>query len=383
MFSKLFIFLLIIGSLGVFVYSSGVNYEQHREIKRSLVNHPEFIPTSEMVGLSAGGFQNIIADSYWLSAIQYIGSNAIGSEYKAYLYAMLNLITDLNPHFTFPYQIGELLLPSYNERYEQLSEAEIQKNTDQAIQIGLKGMKNSCDPLKVEKARNETTLNKLWTDDSYKESCSDPMIPYYLAYIYYWNLHDGAKSSEYYRIASTNSDAPTGARTLAAIMQGKSGDREKAIIMLLSLAESIEGNKNTLCQQLSKELGSTLLGAFSAKATLTGNGLKMIESARQAIVKKLEEQWIDPTNGQNVDNFCSTYLNKAVREINLSYIEQADTRYLQDKKEHAPTPKILLEQKYIDYNPIDFQQDTKNKQGIEYYYSIETKNWDYRMAEMK
>ena len=76
---------------------------------------------------------------------------------------------------------------------------------------------------------------------------------------------------------------------MAAIMQGKSGDREKAIIMLLSLAESIEGNKNTLCQQLSKELGTSLLEAFSAKATLTGNGLRIIESARQEMVKKLEE----------------------------------------------------------------------------------------------
>ena len=135
---------------------------------------------------------------------------------------MLHLITDLNPYFTFPYQIGELLLPAYNERYENLSSAEVQKNTNQAIAIGLKGIKNNCDPVKVEKARNEYDLKKLWTDESYKNACTNAMIPYYLAYIYYWNLHDGAKSSEYYRIAATNSDAPTGARTMAAIMQGKS-----------------------------------------------------------------------------------------------------------------------------------------------------------------
>ncbi|NDK19904.1 hypothetical protein GW819_03610 [Candidatus Gracilibacteria bacterium] len=383
MFSKLFVFLLVIVSLAVFIYSSGINYQQHTDIKRSLVNHPEFIPTSEMANLSAGGFGNIVADSYWLSAIQYIGSNALGSEYKAYLFAMLNLITDLNPYFTYPYQIGELLLPSYNERYENLSKEEIQKNTDQAIKIGLKGIEKNCDATKVEKARSEFNLKKLWTDESYQNTCRDPMIPYYLAYIYYWNLHDGMKSSQYYRIASTNSDAPTGARTMAAIMQGKSGDREKAIIMLLSIAESIEGNKNTLCQQLSKELGTSLFSAFSARATLTGQGLQMIESARQEMVKKLEEQGVDPTNGQNVDNFCSTYLNKAVREMNLSYLEQADSKYFQDKKEHAPVPTILLQNKYIDYNPIDFQQDPKNKQGIEYFYSSDNNAWDYRMGEMR
>ncbi|HBB26981.1 TPA: hypothetical protein DCZ36_00605 [Candidatus Gracilibacteria bacterium] len=383
MFSKLLAFLLVIGSGVFFIYSSGINYQQHVDINRTFVDHPEFIPTSEMVGLSAGGFENIIADSYWLSAIQYIGSNALGSEYKAYLYAMLDLITDLNPHFTFPYQIGELLLPTYNERYENLSEAEIRKNTDQGIRIGLKGIKNNCDATKVEKAKSEYDLKKLWTDENYQNACSDPMIPYYLAYIYYWNLRDGAKSSEYYRIASTNSDAPTGARTMAAIMQGKSGDREKAIIMLLSLAESIEGNKNTLCQQLSKELGTSLLEAFSAKATLTGNGLRIIESARQEMVKKLEEPGIDGESIQDMDNFCSTYLNKAVREMNLSYLEQADAKYFQSRKEHASTPSVLLQNQYIDYIPVDFQQDTGNKQGIEYFYDRDNRSWDYRMGEMK
>ncbi|NCP76769.1 hypothetical protein GW830_01330 [bacterium] len=69
--------------------------------------------------------------------------------------------------------------------------------------------------------------------------------------------------------------------------------------------------------------------------------------------------------------------------MNLSYLEQADSKYFQDKKEHAPVPTILLQNKYIDYNPIDFQQDPKNKQGIEYFYSSDNNAWDYRMGEMR
>ena len=69
--------------------------------------------------------------------------------------------------------------------------------------------------------------------------------------------------------------------------------------------------------------------------------------------------------------------------MNLSYLEQADAKYFQDKKEHASTPLILLQNKYIDYNPIDFQQDIKDKQGIEYFYSSETKNWDYKMGNIE
>jgi hypothetical protein len=35
---------------------------------------------------------------------------------------MLDLITELNPYFEHPYTIGQLLLPSYNPRYENITE---------------------------------------------------------------------------------------------------------------------------------------------------------------------------------------------------------------------------------------------------------------------
>lgn len=368
-------------SLGVFWHDTALNYATHMEVKQSSVDHPEFIPTYTTVKMISWGFDNIVADFYWLSAIQYIGSNAIGSEYKKYLYVMLELVTDLNPHFTFPYQIGELLLPSYNERYEHLSEAEIKKNTDQGMAIGLKWIKNTCDADKVERIRKEFNLSKLWTEEGYKNPCHDSMIPYYLGYISYWNLHDGAKSSEFYRIASANTDAMTGARTMAAIMQGKSGDREKAIIMLLSLAESIEWSKQSLCREVSGQIGTVLLDAFNKKIQLNGAFLSKVDTMRKEIVGKLEEQWLDPSSGQNVDNFCSTYLNKAVREMNLAYLEQADVRYLADKKEHAMTPKELFQNKYIDYIPHDFQKQDE-KTGIIYEYDRETGHWDYNMGNL-
>jgi hypothetical protein len=51
------------------------------------------------------------------------------------LYQIIDLITELNPYFEHPYSIGQLLLPSYNERYEKLSKEEQQKNTDDAIKL--------------------------------------------------------------------------------------------------------------------------------------------------------------------------------------------------------------------------------------------------------
>lgn len=142
----------------------------------------------------------------------------------------------------------------------------------------------------MEHIKGEFDLGKLWTDPKYKNPCIDQNIPYYLGYIYYWNLHNGAKSSEFYRIASANTDSAVGARTMAAIMQGKSGDREKAIIMFLSLAESIESDKKSLCHAVSKELGGILLDAFTRKLTFNGVFLDKVENARKEIVGKLQEE---------------------------------------------------------------------------------------------
>lgn len=54
MFSKFFIFLLVIFSLGVFFHNANINYEQHVKIKQSFVEHPEFIPTNSVVRLVSG-----------------------------------------------------------------------------------------------------------------------------------------------------------------------------------------------------------------------------------------------------------------------------------------------------------------------------------------
>jgi hypothetical protein len=54
-------------------------------LQQLVVDHPEFIPTAASVRFTSAGFDALIADLYWLGAIQYIGGNAIGAEYKQYL----------------------------------------------------------------------------------------------------------------------------------------------------------------------------------------------------------------------------------------------------------------------------------------------------------
>ncbi|MFZ4460978.1 MAG: hypothetical protein ACOYN2_00015 [Patescibacteria group bacterium] len=217
-------FLIIIALLGLsgwafFSVGTGLNYETHTTIHRSVINHPEFIPTAKAVRMASSGFESIVADFYWLGSIQYIGSNAISAEYKKYLGRMLELVTDLSPHFTYPYEIGLLLIPDVNERYENISKEEAKLRIQEAIALGEKGIRNTCDMQKIEAIKKEFDLKKLFSDTSLANACENPMIPYYLAYVSYWSEHNPQKASEWYRITGTHTDAPKGARIMSAIMQ--------------------------------------------------------------------------------------------------------------------------------------------------------------------
>ena len=61
---------------------------------------------------------------------------------------------------------------------------------------------------KIEVIKKESNLEKIWTEDEYKDPCKSYNIPYYLAYLYYFYSNDPIKASTYYKIASANRDSP-------------------------------------------------------------------------------------------------------------------------------------------------------------------------------
>ncbi len=121
---------------------------------------------------------------------------------------MLGLITDISPHFTYPYQIGLLLLPDVNERYETLSKEEAKRHVEEALSLGKKGISKNCDMPKLEKIRAEYNLQKLFNDPAVRNPCNDPMIPYYLAYTSYWNNNNPEEASYWYKVAGVHDTAP-------------------------------------------------------------------------------------------------------------------------------------------------------------------------------
>ena len=365
--------LLILVLLGFYSVNS-LNYTKHKEIKTSFVEHPENLPTKEAAINSSFWFKNLKADIYWLEAIQYIGWNAMKSEYKKYLFIMIDLITELNPYFEHPYSIGQLLLPSYNQRYEDLSSEEQDKNIKEAISLWLKWINNFCNPEKIELIKNESSLSKIWTEEKYLNPCSEYKIPFYLAYVYYYYENNPSEASKYYKITSAIEDGASWSRVMAAIMSWKWWDREKSYFMFLNIAKFIE-TSDELCLNLASNLEQVWAEIFiNNTVQLDWKIVKNISKIRDQTFWKFDEK--DELSALS-DTKCWNYVNKAVRELNLEYIERWNKKYIQENWESSSNAKELFDGWYINYLPIDFQQ--YEDYWIIYEYNSDIWNYDYSM----
>lgn len=372
-FIKILIIFVILFVFSWFYFVNENNYKKNNELKYSLIKHPELLPKKEVAKNSSFWFSNLRADIYWLEAIQYIGWNAIWSEYKKYLYVMLDLITELNPFFEKPYIIGQLLLPSYNERYENLSNEKQIENIKQAEEIWLKWIKNFCDEKKIQLIKKEEDLEKIWSQDIYKNPCKTSQIAFGQAFLYYFYLKNPIESANFYKIASANEDSLEWAKIMAAIMNWKAGNREKSIMMFLTLASSSKEKESEACSLFSQELQKVSFMTFRQWVELNWEIIKNIEDLRKknfVFDDKAEKEIIEWNN-------CNNYINKAIRELNLAYIEQENKKYFKDKNKNALNAKELFNEWYLEFLPTDFQQ--YEDYGIIYTFNKETWNFDYEM----
>ena len=366
---KILYILILISVLFWFYKINELNYIKQKQIQEKLVNHPENLPKNEVAKVTSFGFKNLRADYYRLETIQYIGGNAIKSEYKKYLYRIIDLINELNPYFEHPYIIGQLLLPDYNYRYEKLTTKEQDDYINQAEAIGLKWINNFCNPKIVEKIKNEYNLTKIWKNKEYENPCKTYKVPFYLAYIYYFYKNDALNSAFYYKVASANKDSLEWAKILAAIMQWKWWDREKSIFMFLTLARSVIDEK--------KNEDKNCMWLVQAMEQIKGINWSLVKELEKSLVvafwkfdEKREKEFLD-------SNSCHNYVNKAVREINLYYLDEANKKYFKETWLKAKDSKVLFDKGYIDYIPKDFQQ--YKDYGIIYKYNDKTWFFDYEM----
>ncbi len=155
------------------------------------------------------GFEGLLADWYWMKALQYLGKKFLDSKEDVslenltplnprLLYPYLDNATTLDPKFTSVYEYGAVVLPAIDK--------------EQAIKLTEKGIRD-----------NPTN----WR------------LRHYLGFIY-WRLGNYQKAAEVYREGSKISGAPLFMRQMAAKMNSDGGSRETARAIYRQMFEESE-----------------------------------------------------------------------------------------------------------------------------------------------
>jgi len=153
-----------------------------------------FVPSAAFFLDFSPSFRTPIADAYYLSMVQYYGEHVNGDGRLDSLPQMVDLVTRLSPHFRRAYMFGAFALIDAGR-------------PDAAYEILKRG---------------------------FKESPGDWHFPAYLGYFVYRYGQGGTKdlaAARWYQQAAAIPGSPPYLLRLAAVLAGKGGEEEKAVVM--------------------------------------------------------------------------------------------------------------------------------------------------------
>ena len=174
------------------------------------------------VSRAALGFDAILADVYWVRAIQYFGGmkRAVGGD-KSYelLYPLLDLTTTLDPHFSIAYRFGAIFLSD--------SPPAGPGRTDQAIEL-------------LERGLAANPKNWWYAHDA--------------GFVHYWWRQDYKAAAEWFDRASRIEGAPWWLKSMAATTLAEGGDRRSSRQLWQQLSETADNDwvKNNARLRLSQ-----------------------------------------------------------------------------------------------------------------------------------
>jgi tetratricopeptide (TPR) repeat protein len=203
-------------------WGAAVSLQAYRE-----QHHPLPPVTSDVLYVRGGsavprlalGFDAILADVYWIRAIQHFGGTRRAQESdKTYtlLYPLLDLTTTLDPYFNIAYRFGALFL---SEPYPAGP-----GRADLAISLLERGL--AADPKRWQYAQDA-------------------------GFVHYWYRQDYTTAAEWYDRASRIEGAPWWLRSMAASTLAEGGDRQSSRRMWRQLYDTwVRNNAQLKLSQL-------------------------------------------------------------------------------------------------------------------------------------
>ena len=78
-----------------------------------------YIPSGDFLKHFTFGFNQVIADYFWIKTVGYFGAHLMSDRNYPWLYHILDLVTTLDPQFIWPYYFGGITLSLEAQQVEQ------------------------------------------------------------------------------------------------------------------------------------------------------------------------------------------------------------------------------------------------------------------------
>ncbi len=165
-----------------------------------------YVRSGDFLGRASVGNKALLADLYWIRAVQYYGGQHLSKEPgKNYdlLYPLLDISSTLDPRFSIVYRFGAMFLA---ERYPDGPD-----RMDLSVKLLEKGIR--ADPSRWRYLQD-------------------------LGFIYYWYAHDYVKAAQAFERGASVPGAPLWMRQFAAVMYATGGNRRTSRLLWQELAQT-------------------------------------------------------------------------------------------------------------------------------------------------
>jgi len=158
-----------------------------------------YLPSGKFIGQASLGYKQLASDLTWFNAIQYYGGYRQEHHDLAYFAGLIDIVTDLDPHFVFPYIFGAVVMSQDLVAFPE------------AVALLRKGM---------------TRNPQQW------------QFPFEIGFLYYVDAHDNEMAARYFELAARLPGGGDKARRFAAFIYSRAGHEHNSIRMWEELIEN-------------------------------------------------------------------------------------------------------------------------------------------------
>ncbi len=156
-----------------------------------------YLPSGKFVEQTSLGYRELAADCIWFQAVQYYGGYALQQHDLAYFNGLIDIVTDLDPHFQFPYIFGAVVM------------SQDMGDLERGVEVLKKGM---------------------------RANPADWNYPFEIGFLYYLVAKDASRAARYFELSSRLPGSGEMPARFAAFMHSRAGHEETSIRMWEEIA---------------------------------------------------------------------------------------------------------------------------------------------------